>query len=463
MISIYLLKQYTIIQYKSITTSKMEQTNDNIDSANIASIAKPWTPLERDDWIAHALSSKEEREVRNGFMFNTMQKQGDAVNDTEDPKRTFVTSCLAKSLYANHPLLKRLSLCFYKSLMFKIEQNSFLKLMLYKHNFIVVVKGSNAYKMLLRHVPHEIEHSDLDMIIFINPLLDEQLFEQIKSSLVILVSQVMSRYKKDLDATLFNPEDRLEECILRQDFVKQFKELYMTALKDFVDTENGFILSPFESTVTRNKCSKKSFVILNSEVQDDHVVRVEVPHLQRCEFIPLKRTPLVLSHNKTIKFDRDVEGVYKADFDLIRLRLNNLYMFATEEETVDIDEDTRSELSVSTEKSSNEKNKQKYKVVPADFIDVSIPSKYDAELIDFWTTGGARRCYEIYDKFVGSSIMIPNVNECIRDLTNILDVYTNSQMKTEKRQKRLALFKQLVETRKAWKAEEDAKSLSTNA
>ena len=436
-----------------------QQPSESAQQSESAQPSQPtsvcWTPVDRDVWIADSVNSDKERDVRNGFTFNTMLKQPISVAEQEDPRRSFVTASLAKTLYGNHPLMKRLSLCFYKAMMFKIQQNTFLALMLRKRNFVVMVKGSNAYKMLLRHVPQAnsiIEYSDLDIIVFINPSLEDGLFEQIKGSLIILISQVMSRYKKDLDATLFANEDNVEEAILKKSFVKEFKDLYMSTLTTY-NEQGHMILAPFESQKVRNFCSKRSFVILDSETQKDHVVRIEVPHLLRCEFIPLKKTPIVLSHNKTIKFQRDTEGKYLAHFELLRLRVNNMLV-----PSGDDDESNESNESTSVCESNLSHNEdcvveyydyKKCKVVPADFIDVSIPCKEDAELIDFWNSGGFRKCYEIYDKFVGAEIMIPNINECIRDLSNILNVYTNSQMKVEKRQARLEMFKLLDENRKS--------------
>lgn len=413
-----------------------------------------WTPVDRDVWITDSINSDKERDVRNGFAFNTMLKQPVSVAEQEDPRRSFVTASLAKTLYGNHPLMKRLSLCFYKAMMFKIQQNTFLALMLRKRNFVVMVKGSNAYKMLLRHVPQAnsiIEYSDLDIIVFINPGLEDGLFEQIKGSLIILISQVMSRYKKDLDATLFANEDSMEEAILKKSFVKEFKDLYMSTLTT-CDEQGYMMLAPFESQKVRNFCSKRSFVILDSEAQQDHVVRVEVPHLPRCEFIPLKKTPIVLSHNKTIKFERDTEGKYLAHFELLRLRMNNMLVPSGDDDDENSENTSvcESNLSHSEDCVVEYYDYKKCKVIPADFIDVSIPCKDDAELIDFWNSGGFRRCYEIYDKFVGAEIMIPNINECIRDLSNILNVYTNSHMKVEKRQARLEMFKLLDENRKSF-------------
>lgn len=440
-----------------------------MDSSQSQSQPQPtmtcWTPSDRDEWIASSVQSDKDRDTRNGYTFNTMLKQPISVAEQEDPRRTFVTASLAKTLYDNHPLLKRLSLCFYKALMMKVQQNSFLELMYRKRNFIVMVKGSNAYKMLLRHVPHAnsvLEYSDLDIIVFINPSLQDELFEQIKGSLVILISQVMSRYKKDLDATLFASNNNVEEAILRSSFVQSFKGLYASMLKSY-EEQDYKMLSPFESCKVRNFCSKRSFVIVSSEAKQDHVVRVEVPHLSRCEFIPLKKTPIVLSHNKTIEFQRDTEGKYLAHFELLRLRINNMLVpnKSSDSEEKEHGDDSVSECGselcaseVSRDHSVEGGNREFYdykkcKVIPADFIDVSIPCKDDAELLDFWNSGGFRRCYEIYDRFVGANIMIPNINECIRDLSNILNVYTNSHMKIEKRQKRLDMFKLLDENRKS--------------
>jgi hypothetical protein len=416
-------------------------------------VSKMWTSQERDEWIASAMNSDKQRGSRRGFYFNTMLKQNDAINDYEDPRRNYVTSNLAKALYGNHPLFKRLSLCFYKLLMTKMLQNSFVSLMYRKFNFVIMVKGSNAYKMLLRKLVTEIDYSDLDIIILINPFLSDDLFEQIKSSLCILVSQVMSRYKKDLDATLFPNEGKIEESILNSGFVSTFKETYNSLLSKYNDESNsGCLLSPFEDNIIRNQCSKKSFIIADSNVQDGHVVRVEVPHLDKCEFIPLKKSPLVVSHNKAIKFKRDVDEKYEGAFELIRMRMNNMFIPSSSDDVCNEDNKSHSSHSSGVE-GVEAKCMQRHKIIPADFIDVSIPLKHDAELLDFWSSGGSRRCYEIYDKFVGAPIMIPNLNECIRDIHNMINLYTNTHVKIEKRVKRLELFKKLDDARKNWKSD----------
>jgi hypothetical protein len=239
----------------------------------------------------------------------------------------------------------------------------------------------------------------------------------------------------------------------------QFKEFYMDILKNetFKEENQGVILSPFENEHIRNMCSKRSFVILESKAKSDHVVRIEIPHFDKCEYIPLRKTPLVISHNRTIRFDRDVEGTMIGEFELFRIRLNNVFI---PDEHVDESNDAGSDAH--SEKSAvSSETYHKYKIVPADFIDINIPSKCDAELLDFWNTGGFKRCYEVFDKCVGANIMIPNVNECIRDLDNMLNKYTNTSLKIEKRKKRLELFRYLDEERKKqWEVQTNSVSSS---
>lgn len=423
----------------------------------------PWTPEDRNDWIELALNSENERGTKNGFHYSMMLKQMDNSSHPDENKRHFATASLATALYAKHPLFKRLSLCLYKALMQRISDNSFISLMHRKRNFVMMIKGSNAYKMLLRQRAQDIDYSDLDIIIFINPNLDDQMFEQLRSSISILITQVLSRFKKDLDNTLFQHETKVEETILRKDLMLQFKESYMDILKNeaFKEENQGVILSPFENEHIRNMCSKRSFVILESEAKSDHVVRIEIPHFDKCEYIPLRKTPLVISHNRTIRFDRDVEGTLIGEFELFRIRLNNVFI---PDEHVDESSDTCSDVqSEKSAVSSETYHKHTCKIIPADFIDINIPSKRDAELLDFWNTGGFKRCYEVFDKCVGANIMIPNVNECIRDLDNMLHKYTNTSLKIEKRKKRLELFRYLDEERKKqWEVQTNTVSSTEN-
>lgn len=380
-----------------------------------------WTPQERNEWVQYAKTTELQKDNRRGYTFYKMKKNINA-SDNEDIKRTFVTSCLSKAIYnSTNPYTKRLAYCFYKLLMQKVCNNSFLYSMYKKNLFIIIVKGSNAYKLLLKNLATDIEYSDLDIVVFINPNIEDTLYSSIHSSLIILISQALSKYKKDLDALLFNNVSNVDAItILNKDTIEQFKTDYKALLSEY-NLDNGIFISPFENEQLRNECSRRSFIIEETDA-DETVVKIEIPHMNMCECIPLKKSPLVLSYNNTISFNRDLDGLHKGSFELLRLRLNNLY--CTNGVTSD------------------------FKVVPSDFIDVSIPAKDDAVSIDFWNTNAFRRCYEVYDKFVDTYIMIPNLNQCIQDLSNILYVYNNGQVKIEKRQKRLELFMKLDKMRK---------------
>jgi len=427
-----------------------------------------WSSNDREEWIANAIQSSDERDIKDGYSYTKMLRNVESLTEhIEDGKRGFVTACLAHAIYDNDvKKLRRLSLCFYSALMNKMFNNSYLHLMYRRNNFIILMKGSNAYKLLLRHLPEQkdIEYSDLDIVMYINPNLDDDNFEQLQSSLIIMVSQVMSRYKRDLDAVLFPAHTRTHthiHDIVSPEHIEEFKASFEKLLGTFIpgaaNAEPGVFHSPFDQdTQTRFRCSKRSFIIANSSMDDNLVVRVEVPHLDKCDCIPLRKTPLVLSHNMAIRFPRDIEGHYQADFHLLRLRLNTLY--ENTEITSDTHTHTGSDMCVCDTDSHEgvgtqpQKPKKSFKIVPTDFIDVSIPSKHDSELLHFWDSDGFNNCHEVYDETIEACITIPNVHECVRDLTNMLYIYTNNQnlVKYEKRLKRLELLKELDTSQSAW-------------
>jgi hypothetical protein len=392
-----------------------------------------WTHGDRQAWIHRAINCPYGNGMQNGYKYVSFPLEMDGV--FEDEKRAFATSCLADVVLNNNPTFKKLSLAFYPALIQKVFENSFLKMNYINRNFVILVKGSNGYKFLMRGLPEisGIEHSDMDISILINPFLHPDLFSKIKESMVICVSQVMSRYKKDLDNTLcantYNGGG-----LLSVEEVKAFKDAYAEALCD-KEIEGGVLVSPFADDMTRNECSRKSFIICNSVAEKNQVVRVEVPHLNRCERIPLKKSPFVVSHNNTITFKRDKKGQFHGEFDLIRLRLNNMFMACNGVQSGDVESPTQG--------SPNGQVRQK--VVPADFIDVSIPSQHDSQLVDFWMHGGIYRCMNVVEPATGITVVVPNIDECIRDLHDMLYVYDNNQIKVEKRKERLDMFVKIRE------------------
>ncbi len=384
-----------------------------------------WTHDDREAWVERAVRCPFGQGMWCGYKYVSFPLEMDGY--IEDEKRAFATASLADVVMNNTPVFRKLSLGFYHALIQKIYDNSFLLMNYMQRNFVVVVKGSNGYKLLMGDVPEieAFEHSDLDITVLINPMLPTDLFTKIKESMVVCVSQVMSRYKRDLDNTLFN-NNYSGGGILSVDEVRAFKTAYAEALCD-KEIEGGFIVSPFADDLTRNECSKKSFIIRDSLAEEQQVVRIEVPHLNRCERIPLKKTPFVVSHNKTIRFKRDKEGQYHGEFELIRLRMNNMFMTNNGVHPDNVDCQVR------------------HKVIPADFIDVSIPSQNDSQLLDFWMHGGIFRCVSVVDPCTGITVIVPNLDECIRDLHDMLYVYDNNQVKVEKRKERLDMFVKLRE------------------
>lgn len=377
-----------------------------------------WTHDDREAWIATAILSNEDRGVKDGHNFSHMRIEQGAYVDEDN--RGFLTGCLADAIFNNSSVFKKLSLNFYGDLLNKIHENSFLAFNYNNGNFVVIVKGSNAYKLLLRGVEAmfpevaTIEHSDLDIAVFINPYLHADLFAKIRDSVIICVSQVMARYKKELDNMFFSAGYDGNGMWSVED-VEAFKAAYNEAVEDKGNDEEGYFVSPFKDNMARNECSRRSFLIRKSP-EKGTIVRVEVPHLNKCERIPLKKTPFVVSHNNTISFVRDKEGFYNGEFDLIRLRLNNLLV-----------------------------TEARNKVVPADFIDVSIPSHNDAQLYDFWRRRSIMRCVPIFDEDTSVHVIVPNLDECIHDLHMMLHVYDNNQIKVEKRKERMDMFMSIKE------------------
>lgn len=374
---------------------------------------KVWTHDDREAWIAEAMTSGDERGAKDGYGFSHMRIEQGTYLDEDN--RGFLTGCLADAIFNNSPVFKKLSLNFYGDLLKKVYENSFLAFNYNNGNFVVIVKGSNAYRLLLRGAEEsfpdvaKIEHSDLDIAVFINPYLKADLFTKIRDSMIVCVSQVMSRYKKELDNMFFSGGYDGSGMWSVED-VEAFKAAYNEAVEDKGNDEEGYFISPFKDTTARNECSRRSFLIRKSPDKES-IVRVEVPHMNRCERIPLKKTPFVVSHNNTISFARDKDGMYYGEFDLIRLRLNNLLV-----------------------------TEAKSKVVPADFIDVSIPSHNDAQLYDFWRRRSNMMCVPVYDVDTSVYVVVPNLDECIHDLHMMLHVYDNNQIKVEKRKERMDLF-----------------------
>lgn len=376
----------------------------------------PWTHDQREAFIRRAVEeSLDTRGYKGTYFFNVMPKNAGYEED-DGGKRAKVTEALANAIY-NSPEFKVISLKLYEILLNKINCHPNLSRFDIS-NIMLVVKGSNAYATLLSvynsaELNELFTMSDLDLMILINPNLPSEHFQKIQAIIHTIVTQSISQFKRTLDHMLFldRPTHPINDAFLTKDQVQKFQQVLADELSK-LDTDDEKYISPIFNEEVRNSVSRNSFIILDSEGHDNSVVRIEVPHFNKCECIPLRKTPLFCSYNNTLEFNRAAAGVnldLKANFNLYRLRMNVLV-----KSTVDDEKDER---------------------VSADFIDITIPSQTDSELIHFWKHG---RCVLVWDESINTWICVPDMHTCMNDLFKMLYVY---QCPASKKEKRLAKFK----------------------
>lgn len=359
-----------------------------------------FTPEMRDELIQRAIKS-ETKGHTNGYFYTLFpRKSGMLTNDnTERCLQVSLTETLAETIYKTDVRYRKLSLHFYGLLTDKIRSHKHLSR--YHDEIVILVKGSNGYAYLLDEKYNMFGFSDLDIVIYINPFLDSKLFNHIKGIIGTLVLQTISQFKRTLDHILFLDRPFGEE-FMSKELVSKFKDDF----KDMVaERTEGKILTPFESEEVRNECSRHSFMICHSEAKQDTLVRVEIPHFINCERIPLRKTPLFASYNNTISFNRTDEkneDLIDGEFELIRLRINCF------------------------DKENNER-------IPLDFIDVSIPSFRDRELVHFWKHGD---CVVKKDVHMNMWVNVIDINSALYDLNNMLTIYNCPDWKRKKREEK---------------------------
>ena len=319
-----------------------------------------WKPEDRDEFIRKAISSQSMRGNREGYYFNVIPKvETSSLSDEHDHRRSLLTDALARTIYTKNPKFRYLSVGYYYTLIEKIRTNVLIGDALWK-DIMVVIKGANAY-MYLTNDSERFPASDLDIMIYINPDLPDEKFNSIKQELRKIVLQTISQHKRLLDHMFFvNNENDFKRSeaykqtkILSDEEIKEFKSDYINEVNK-LSTNSTVILTPFQDDDIRNDCSRYGFLLKKSESHDDSIVRVEVPHFDKCENIPMRKSPFFCSYNETINFMRDGQAL-EGKFDLYRIRYNNIFL--------ELDE--------------NRKPAREERVA-ADFIDVSISSKTDA-------------------------------------------------------------------------------------
>lgn len=385
-----------------------------------------WTPVTRNSFINEAVTSLNTKGNKGPYHYNVYPKTEGNINEDLDNRKSIMTDTLAKVIYNKNPKYKYLSLGFYYTLIEKIRTNLNIGHRLWR-DINIIIKGANAYMYLTKDI-QKFPCSDLDIMIYINPSLDDIEFNNIKQELKKLVLQTLSQYKRLLDNMFFiNNTNAFKESemykqtkLLSDELIQSFKDDYNKEVDKLNTKQNQLIISPFESDEIRNSCSRYSFILTNHQ-DTKNIVKIELPHFDRCENIPMKKTPFFCSYNETIEFMRDGQNL-EGKFDLYRIRFNNLFVEFNDEGKV-----------------------AKEERIPADFIDVSISSKTDAELLDFYKTA---RCEQILDhdvcewkilregqcEHVNCWLVMPNITSCINDLYKMLNVYECPENKRHKRE-----------------------------
>lgn len=382
-------------------------------------------PEQRDDFINFAINSENNAGEYGPYQFKIKEKQNQ-IDDNDDMKKNQVTCALAKTIFQGNPDYKKIAFKFYMNLIERINDNAIIKL--YKNDIVVLIKGSNAYKFILSNkFPEDFEWSDMDIVIYINHRLNLELFYEIKIQLTIIVQQIISQYKRSLDNMFCHTSNnKTNTFFLDTNTIDNFKMDYQFSLNNIELPDNYIIHSPFSDLKIRNKSSRYSQLILNSLVKYEHSVIIEIPHFNKCENIPLSKTPIYISSNFAIKFFRDIDNKFIGHFDLHRIRINNLYSYSQEQKNED---------------------KIKDKWIVSDFIDVVIPYHDDAELNDFWNNPNYLcKNYNISLNYNGQNLplFIPDIFTCIKDLDKMLNLYQCPKSKREKRERKLKILQSFL-------------------
>lgn len=389
---------------------------------------KAFTPEQRESLIKTAVHSKSHRGYMGPYNYRIIPNINGMSSDIEDPRKTHATQSLSSVIYDSHPMYNVVSLGVYDCLIQRINNDQMLR---YANNrdFVVMIKGGNAYPLLVPNHP-DLPFSDLDICIFINPSLPAHIFDEIHDKLRVAVCQAMSMHKKSLDNVFFSetPDPCIKYKWFNDEQIDEFKRLHI------VKASEVNLISPFVDKETRNFCSRNSFILANSAVYDDKVVRVEVPHFDKAERIPLRKSPVFCSYNQTINFEN---GDHKRSFELYRMRWNYMSVEAASDRVnveLAVQADDRVSLNILDVFRDDR--------VTADFIDITIPGRNDSELIDFWSNG---QFLGIFAPAINMWVNVPTITECIRDINKMLTIFECPEHKREKRVKKMQALREFYE------------------
>ena len=451
-----------------------------------------WTPAMRNAWIEDALNSRAPRGHRGGkYSFHVMPKVGHDGNASSASDKNTLISVVGKALkdtiyggwMGTKRPFKEVSLLIYPRLVENLKRDTGVNRMLYTGDVVAFIKGSTAYEYLSPDDAALPPSGDTDIAVYINPFLPTKTFDRLSSVVHRTVLQTISQYKRCLDHMFFVDQKggggvsnvgTIRDVFLDGARIQAFKEAFTSAL-NACDSSAMRLVSPFESVDVRNKASRQSFIIDNHRIDASLVSRVEIPHFEQCETIPLRRTPLVCSHNRTIVFDRCEGGdahvvfgnmvdgtiplneqnkgvpstaaaIVVGSFELFRIKLNVMMEEAHEAPHVVTDDGPVKDATPATPTTS--------KALSIEFIDISVPRRDDAELRDFFNThtedgndvSPPAKTMFCWDGDVQYNMCVPTLETVIKDLFKMLYVYP---CPPHKRAVREARYARLLELRAA--------------
>lgn len=324
-----------------------------------------------------------------------------------------VTEALSKVVYSDGTPNAHMAYGLYDLIVKRCHENMDIRPFMQMNDVLIVLKGSNAHALLF---PESCTCSDLDINICINPNLPRQKFEALKSKIEEIVSQAMSVHKKNLDHMFFITSPTGTN-LMSDRGIQDFKEMHIHEMRKIGAQ------SAFESVEVRNFCSRQSFIIRKSEVQQDKVVIMDVPFLPRCNRIPAKKSPFSISFNDTI--NNTSENGLVSNFSLIRLKMYNM-MQVPRDDAVGIDLVVEGDDSVHLQVLP----KMRKVKVPSDFIDVCIPGQDDSVLNDMWQN---EKVMLLTERNTRVNVLIPDLESLIHEMKSILDTYVGPEAKKQKR------------------------------
>lgn len=254
---------------------------------NIEDVVKAvYTAKERNQFINHAGMSFK----KGGKMGAYQYKVNERIQHCQE-----TTICLAELINSKY---RAILIYFYQTLDCKLGSNWATAEAYHKRQITISLRNEIGLKYALGDKSSlNLPFSSFDILIGIEPSLPKTVFENLKTSATIIVSQTVSQYKRMLDSMFGFSHKTMPFAIFNTSVIESFKNDHIQSMPDYT-------LSPFCDNLIRNICSGYSSVIIESVVYDEKCVYVEVPHFEYCEKLPLNKSPIICSYEqKTGSYD----------------------------------------------------------------------------------------------------------------------------------------------------------------